>query len=152
MATRSSPTPALTDPTSATLPDLTLQAGSPVIDQGAALTTAAGSGTNSTTLVVDDAGYFQDGTWGSDLARGVTLFPDWIAVGTVSNVVQISSINYATNTITLASAKSWANGAPVWLYKKSDGAIVLLGAAPDLGASEFGGGAPAPPTNVAVIR
>ena len=62
---------------------------------------------NNTTLVVADAMYFQDGTWGSDLARGVTFFPDWIAIGTVTNTVQISSINYATNTITLASPMTW---------------------------------------------
>ena len=89
--------------------------------------------------------YFQDGTWGSDLTHGVTLFPDQIAIGTVSNVVAISSINYSTNTITLATAATWANGAPVWLYKKSDGVLVLKGNAPDIGATPE---APPPPTNL----
>ncbi len=142
--------PALTDLTSQNLipsargytatpiPDLTLQASSPAIDGGTYLTTATNSGTGSKSLTVADAFYFQDGTWGSDLARGVCFFPDWIAIGTVANTVQISSINYGTKTITLASPKSWSNGASVWLYKKSDGTVVLNGAAPDYGASEYG--------------
>ena len=95
--------------------------------------------------------YFQDGTWGSDLARGVSFFPDWIAIGAVTNVVQISRIDYSTNTITLASPMLWADGAPIWLYKKSDGAKVLVGAGPDLGASEFGAGV-APPANIRIVR
>src|ERR1017187_1390880 len=115
----------LTDPTSQNLfptvhgyaatpiPNLSLQASSPAIDGGTYLTQAKGVGANSTTLVVDDAMYFQDGTWGSDLARGVTFFPDWIAIGTVGNTIQISSINYATNTITLASPASWSDRANI---------------------------------------
>jgi hypothetical protein len=67
--------------------------------------------------------------------------PDWIAIGSVANVVQIASITYGTyanpaGTIKLASPTSWSSGARVWLYKKSDGALVLYGAAPDYGASE----------------
>jgi hypothetical protein len=131
--------PDLTKTTSITLPDLNLQSFSPAIDGGIHLTEASGAGTNSITLVVDDVLYFQDATWGSDLARGITLFPDWIAIGSVSNVVQIQSINYATNRITLASPMTWTDNAPVWLYKKSDGAIVLQGSAPDMGAYEYYG-------------
>jgi hypothetical protein len=129
--------PDITDPTSLVLPNLSLQSSSTAINGGTSLTLASGAGNASTALIVDDALYFQDGTWGSDLARGVTLFPDWIAIGTVTNVVQISSINYATNTITLASPMTWADDAPIWLYKKSDGAIVLYGSAPDYGANEY---------------
>ena len=102
------------------------------------MTQANGSGSNSITLIVDDALYFQDGSWGSDLTRGVTMFADWIAIGTVNNKVQISSIDYSTNTITLASAVSWSDNDPIWLYKKSDGTRVLYGAAPEYGAHEFG--------------
>jgi len=130
--------PDLTNTSSLTLPDLSLQAGSTAINGGTYLTTAVGAGSNSTTLVVADALYFQDGTWGSSLARNVTHFPDWIAIGTVGNVVRISSINYTTNTITLASAMTWSNGASIWLYKKSDGTQVLYGSAPDYGACEYG--------------
>jgi hypothetical protein len=127
----------LTDYDSTTLPDLDLRAGSPALNAGTHLTVAVGAGVSTTTLIVDDAGYFQDGTWGSSLSD---IQPDCIAVGTVSNTVCISSvtpINYATHTITLASAMSWSDGASVWLYKKSDGAVVLYGAAPDLGANEY---------------
>ena len=118
-------------------PDLSLQASSPVIDSAAHLTETNGADTNSTTLIVDDAKYFQDGTWGSDLAR-TTLHADCIAIGTVTNTVQINSIDYTTNTITLNAQMTWADDAPVWLYKKSDGDVVLCGDAPDFGAHEYG--------------
>jgi len=126
--------PDISDPTSLTLPDLRLQSNSPAIDGGTHLTLAKGSGNNSTTLVVDDALYFQDGTWGSSLSN---IQADWIAIGSVDNVVQIKSINYSTNTITLKSPMSWSDRAKIWLYKKSDGERVLYGSAPDFGAYEF---------------
>jgi hypothetical protein len=119
------------------IPDLRLQSTSQCINAGTHLTQANGSGSSSTTLIVDDALYFQDGSWGSVLSHGVTVFPDWIAVGTVTNVVEIKSINYSTKRITLASSKTWADNAPVWLYKKSDGERVLYGSAPDIGAHEY---------------
>lgn len=62
---------------------------------------------------------------------------DWIAIGTVGNVVQINSIDYATNTITLASPMTWSDNASVWLYKKSDGTRVLYSTAPEMGAHEY---------------
>jgi hypothetical protein len=153
--------PDISNPGSQTLPDLSLQSTSSAIDGGTWLTTASNSGTSSTTLTVADAMYFQDGTWGSDLARasaglGGTMQADWIAIGTVNNVVQIKSVAYGTynspgGSITLASPMSWSSGAHIWLYKKSDGAVVLVGAAPDYGASEFVGtktAKPAAPTNL----
>ena len=157
--------PDVTNPASKTLPDLSLQATSPARNGAGYLTTAANSGTGSTTLTVADAMYFQDGTWGSDLAKastglGGTMQADWIAIGTVSNVVQISSITYGAyntpaGTITLASPMTWSNGASIWLYKKSDGAVVLSGAAPDYGASEYLGtgstGTVVPPAGLQAI-
>jgi hypothetical protein len=151
--------PDLTNPSSTTLPDLSLQATSPAIDGGTYLTTATNSGTKSVTLTVADALYFQDGTWGSDLSRstaclGGTMQADSIAIGTVTNIVKISSVTYGTysapaGTITLASPTTWSSGAPIWLYSKSDGSIVLVGAAPDYGASEYGASStPATPTCV----
>ena len=139
--------------TTTPLPDLSLKASSKAIDGGTYLTTASGSGNGSTSLVAADAMYFQDGTRGSILARastalGGTMQADWIAIGSVNNVVQISGINYSTNTITLASPMTWNDNAPIWLYKKSDGAKVLVGAGPDFGASELqttDDGPPAPP-------
>ena len=61
------------------LPDLRLREASPFADGAGSLTNARGAGVASTTLVLEDAGYFQDGTRGSDLARGVKFFADWIA-------------------------------------------------------------------------
>ena len=136
--------PDLTQPASKTLPDLRLQSSSEAIDRGTHLTATVGTGSNSSSLVVADAMYFQDGTWGSDLARGVTLFPDWISIGTVTNGVQISRIDYSSNTITLASSMTWSNGARIWLYKNSKGVGVLSGAAPDMGAYEYDPANPIP--------
>ena len=127
-----------TDPTNAALPNLALQAGSPCIGAAENLTTAVGSGSNSATLVVADALFFQDGTWGSALTHGVTLFPDWIAIGSVTNIVKISSINYTTNTITLASSMTWGDKAKIWLYSDSRGRRVLYGTGPDIGAHAYG--------------
>lgn len=153
--------PDMSNVLSPTLPDLSLQSNSPAIDGGTYLTTTTNSGGGSTTLTVSDALYFQDGTWGSDLARqsaglGGTMQADWIAIGTTGNTVQIKSITYGTydnpaGTIILASPMTWSSGARIWLYKKSDGAVVLAGAAPDLGASESGVTTtkpPLPPVNL----
>jgi len=162
--------PDLTNTSSTTLPNLSLQSSSGAINAGTYLTTATNSGTSSTILAVSDAMYFQDGTWGSDLARPsggycgqganspCTLFPDWIAIGTVGNVVQIASVSYGTNsapagTITLASPMTWSNGAPIWLYQDSSGRRVLYGNAPDYGANEYGSVAPLqPPTNLRIVN
>lgn len=125
-----------TDLTSPSKPSVRLRAGSGAIDNGAALTTVAVADTGSgSSLVVEDAQFFQDGTWGSSLSD---IQPDWIAVGTVGNVVQIASIDYSTDTITLANGITRSDGQSVWLYKKSDGTRVLYGSAPDQGAFEYG--------------
>jgi hypothetical protein len=126
------------DPTNATQFDFSLQSESTAIDTASYLTQANGAGNSSTTLIVDDAGYFfyDWGTFSTNIPAA-TIASDWICVGTVSNCVQISSINYATNTITLASAITWADEANVWLYKNSSGTQVLYGDAPDYGAFEY---------------
>ncbi len=127
-----STTPA--NPSDGTVPNLNLQPTSPAIDKGGPLTTvAAGDAGSGTTLVVADAGFFQDGSY----APPGRVQPDWIAVGTATNAVQIVSINYSTNTITLANSISRTGNDPVWLYKKSDGVRVLFGSAPDAGAFEY---------------
>jgi hypothetical protein len=121
-----------TDKTNSALPNLSLQSASPAIGKGGALTTvSSGCSASTKSITVADASYFQDGTF----APAGTIYGDWIAVGTVGNVVQISSIS--TNTVTLANAISCTNGNSVWLYKKSDGVQVLYGSAPDAGAYEF---------------
>ena len=88
------------DKTDSTLPNLDVQSGSPAIDAGGALTTTVEDSGSATSLVVSDAGYFQDGTW----APPGTIDADWIAVGNVNSVIQISSINYSTNTIILTNS------------------------------------------------
>ena len=115
---------------------MNLQPDSPAIDAGAELTHAIGAGTNATQLAVEDVLYFQDGTWGADLARNITMFPDWIAIGRTDKAVQIASIDYIRNIITLAKPMTWDPGAKIWLYRRSDGTRVLYGKAPDLGAYE----------------
>lgn len=124
------------DPSNGSQWNFDLQSGSPAIDAGTYLTQAVGSGSGSTSLVVKDAGYFFDGRGMASQIHGATIDADWIAIGTITNVVQISSIDYATNTITLASPMTWGNGADIWLYKNSDGTRVLYGNDPDMGAHE----------------
>ena len=133
------------DPKFANYPaDGTLQTGSPAIGAAAALTTVAtGDPGSGTSLVVGDARFFQSGWAGTQ--------GDWIRVG-ASSTVQISSINYSTNTITLANGVNRTSGNPVCLYKDSSGKVVLNGANPEIGAYPYQSGVvaggPTPPTNL----
>ena len=117
------------DPGLSNLPYTTELAGDAfAIDKGGPLTTVS-SGCGTSTLTLADARWFQPGWAGTEA--------DWIAIGTVTNVYQISDItDYAAGTVIFDSAVSCTNGANVWLYKKSDGTRVLYGSAPDIGASE----------------
>jgi hypothetical protein len=127
------------------LPNLDLRPGSAAIDKGGPLTTITSATDTGVSISVGDASYFQDGTYGPP---GLVQ-ADWIAVGSVDKAIQISSIS--GNTINLVNAISWTKGDPVWLYKKSDGARVVYGAAPDAGAYEFPGENTLPaPTNLRV--
>lgn len=129
-----------TDLTSAVLPDLNLQSSSPAIDAGTYLTLANGAAAEATTtLVVDDSLYFQAGSAATTTPMGSSLSSvagDFIKIGT-NEAVQITDINHATNTITLASAQTWADNAEIRLYKKSDGVQVLYGNETDIGAYEY---------------
>ena len=128
--------PLLADPANN---DFSISTGSPAKDTGTSLTTVHADDTSSgADLIVADASFFQPGWAGVDA--------DWIAIGTVSNIHQISTINYATNTITLTTSPARNDDDPVWLYKKSDGVQVLIGAAPDYGAYEYGTGDITSPT------
>lgn len=133
------------------LPDLNLQASSPAIDQGTYLTTVA-SVTDADTVVLTDSRYFQDGKFGSasgiDTSKwptGVSIQADYICFTSGTTVdfdhcVQIDAINYGTNTVDATSAHGASENWYVWLYKISDGAIVLSGNASDPGAYEYGVG------------
>src|ERR1019366_1609928 len=111
--------------------DFHLQAGSSARGAGTSLTTVAGGDSGSgASLMVNDAGFFQNG-------YGIPgVQPDWIRVGPTT-VAKIVSVNYNTNTLTLASAISRSPGDPVYLYKDSTGTQVLFGGNPDIGAYPF---------------
>ena len=145
-----SSTPPL-DKNDSTVPNLNLQPGSPAIDAGGPLAYVPISDTGSgMLLVVSNALFFEDGTW----APIGTIEADWIAVGTITNIAKIASIDYAMNAITLENSIVRNDGDSVWLYRKSDGEQVLHGSAPDVGACEFpvstGISLPLPPTNLRI--
>ena len=99
---------------------------------------AAGDSGSGTSLVVNDAAFFSDG-------YGLTgVQPDWIRVG-ASTTVQIASINYDTNIITLANSINRSVGDPVYLYKDSDGTVVLTDSLPNIGAYGLPSLPPPPP-------
>ena len=111
--------------------DFKLPEGNKYIDAGAPLTqVSSGDVSSSATLSVDDSRFFQDG-------MGIpNINADWIAVGSVTNIVQINSINYSSQSITLVKPITRKKGDPVWLYARSNGERVLYGSAPDIGAYE----------------
>ena len=134
--------------------DYHLQPGSPAIAAGTFLTTvASGDSGSGTSLVVNDASYFQDSYGLSN--DNSTVSPDCIAVGAASNHVCIIAVNYSTNTLTLASSIGRSAGQGVYLYSKSDGMQVLTGAAPDIGAYPYTGSSNTssltPPSSLAAV-
>jgi hypothetical protein len=98
----------------------TLQPTSPAIDAGTPLTTTVGSGTG-TTVTVADAGYFMDGF---GLVAG-----DQVVIG--STPVTLTSVNYATNVLTVTPSLTWSTGQAV--------SLPYNGTAPDMGAFEASG-------------
>jgi len=108
-----------------------LQAGSPALNAGTFLTTvASGDSGSGTSLVVNDASYFQD----SFGLSAVGVQADCISITTVGNHVCITAVNYSTNTLTMASGFSRSSGDSVWLYSDSSGTVQLVGSAPNIGA------------------
>lgn len=108
-------------------PDLNLQSSSPCRNAGTHLTLTNGSGSNSTSLIVDDASYFFSGSGAPWNLEGTTA--DTIYIEDTGEVT-IASINYATNTITLTAPATWGNNKKVYHRKYS-------GSAPDIGAFEY---------------
>jgi hypothetical protein len=101
--------------------EYTLDSGSDAIDAGDFLTVTVGAHTGSLLAVVD-AGYFYDG-FGIPGERGDTI---QLEGGTATAV--ITAVDYATNTLTLESELTWADGQGV--------SLAYQGAAPDLGSHE----------------
>ena len=131
------------------LGDNHLQSGSPALNAGTHLTTVASTDPGSgTSLVVNDANFFQDGS----AIQGV--HPDCISVSATTSHVCISSVNYQTNTLTLTSSINRSPGNSVWLYSDSKGNQVLFGSAPNIGAlntpsgTAGGGSTPPPPVGL----
>jgi hypothetical protein len=100
--------------------DFRLASNSPAIDAGAHLTKTVLSGTNTTTVKVDDALFFTDGY---GIAQG-----DQVKIGN-NPLVTITAIDYDTNTLTVSAPVTFSMGAAVDLPYN--------GTAPDLGASEY---------------
>jgi len=109
--------PKFVNPTS----DFELQGDSPCVDTGTWLTLTNGTGSGSTTMIVDDAKFFCDG-WG--LQDG-----DIIQLQGQTTTSKITDINYSTNTLTLEAALTWTDGLGV--------ALEYSGSVPDKGAYEF---------------
>jgi hypothetical protein len=121
--------------------NFSLSSGSPAIGAGTYLTTVStGDSGSGTSLIVNDAGYFQDG---SGIA-GVN--GDCVSVTTVTNHICITAVNYSTNTLTLASSITRSAGDHIWLYSDSAGRQVLSGSGPNIGASAPNIGAPSSPS------
>jgi len=103
--------------------DFSLRSNSPAIDAGKALTSTSNFGSNSTQLRVVDANFFFDG-------YGIVGEGDVIQIGSAAPV-KITGINYTTDVVTLAQARSWGNDDSV--------SLPYSGTAPDIGAFEFTG-------------
>lgn len=93
-----------------------LQSSSPLRAAGGPITTTSGAGTNSTALTVVDAHAIFDGLVASGWAAADA---DWIKIGSGA-YVQVASINYATNVITLTAARSWSDGDAVMVKGMED--------------------------------
>ena len=95
--------------------DLSLASGSPALAGGAALLR----------WPLEIQGQEQRWWYGCRLLPGwmgiSTVSDDCIAVGTVSNHVCVTAVNYSTNTLTLSGSISRSSGQNVWLYSDSSG-------------------------------
>jgi hypothetical protein len=93
-------------------------------DSGSEITYAVGAGTDTTRLVVADAGFF---TAGFGISGGVAI-GDTIRIGN-NAPVPITAIDYSSNTITLSKIQTWANNEKIF-WRDQD-------TKPDIGAWEY---------------
>lgn len=124
-----------------------LMSGSPAEGAGVALTTVS-SGCGSSSLTVGDAHPFQPG-WGPSNAP---VSADWVRIGS-STIAQITSIDYTNNKLTFGTSVSCSTSDPVYLYKVTDGTVVLTGTKPDIGAYPYTGNSSqvSPPSALAAV-
>lgn len=114
----------LGDPMDSGLPDLHLQSNSPCKDAGTYLTTITSASGSGTGFQVADAGYFLDG-WGIPGVDG-----DEIQIVGTFQKARITHVDYGTNSITVNAALTWTQNQGI--------ALAYVGAAPDVGAHEYG--------------
>lgn len=103
--------------------DFRLGGGSAWIDTAQVLTRVTSSSGTGTSFVVTDSGFFVGDNSNMAAYGGALVKGDTITVGT--DVLEISSIDYSTHTITVTASFTWAQGDAV--YYGSD-------ATPDIGA------------------
>lgn len=111
----------------------TLQSGSPLRATGTYATLANGAGSASVTLIVDNAYCLFDGWSIADA--------DFISIGG-GPFIQISSINYGTNTVTLATADTWSDNEAVVVRGMADVGSMPYGSAtaPAISSGSITGG------------
>jgi hypothetical protein len=124
--------------------DFRLQANSPAIDAAGFLTTITSTSGSGISFTVADAGYFFDG-WGMSVIGSASVLGDTIQLQGQTAKVRIIKVDYSTNTITLDTALTWTQGQGI--------ALSYEGAAPDMGAHEFGQEeGPASPKNLRIVN
>ncbi len=120
--------------------DYAMLPGGSTEDTGAPLTVVSASDALSgTTLTVEDSRMFY-GEF-SEFPLWMNVQADQLAIGPAygtAQVVDIVDITDSLNQITLADPITRNVGDFVWLHKNSRGTPKVLGAAPDIGASEHG--------------
>ena len=117
-----------------------LQSGSPMINQGAALTTVSSVSYNN--ITVGTAGYFPVGA-----IVGVFSSASWALRGTAT----VQAVNTSTNVVTLSSTPAGTISGD-YMGIATDYAGNTLTDRPEIGAYWWSGAAPAPPTNLFLKR
>jgi len=103
--------------------DFRIQTDSPCINAGIWLTQTNGSGSSSTTMIVDDAKFFTDGFGIQD--------GDVIKLESQTKTVKTINVDYDNNIITVDSPLTWYSGQGV--------SLAYFNYAPDIGAYEYQG-------------
>jgi hypothetical protein len=109
------------DPSDFTVYDFHLQSTSHCIDGGGFLTVTTSEGTDSTSLEVEDSGYFTDG---EGLVSG-----DMIQLEGQDTAVLVTAVDHSTSTLTLGTPLTWTEGTGV--------SLPYSGSGPDQGVHEY---------------
>ncbi|MEM7367465.1 MAG: T9SS type A sorting domain-containing protein [Bacteroidota bacterium] len=112
----------------------------PCYDSGSPVTNVDSSDASSgITLQVEDSRYFFSEA--SEFPAWMGVEQDWIAVGESiadAHIVQVVDVIDSLNRMVLAADIQRTPSDFVWLWKNSQGKVVIQGEAPDIGASENG--------------